>query len=211
MLLKKIGSLLIILILAFIGLYEQASGNNSLSKQLEYRIRPTSKLGINGKTNINTFNCHSQEQFESKMLNFEVDHEQAAIFFQHTELRVNIDQLDCGINAINKDLKKALLAEEYPEIIINIKEVINTNCNTWITGQQWIDLNANTDITITCETRPATIPIQVSKTDEKSFRIIGETQIQLCDFAIQAPVAMLGMIKVKDEINIKFDLYVDII
>ena len=179
-------------------------------KKIEYQIRTTSVLEVNGKTNINSFCCTSGEQFQTKKLDYKYEKEHALLYFQNTKFSLNIKQLDCGKKKINKDLFKALKVEEYPNIIIDLKEVLNLECSDPSKCDEWMEFEANTEITITCETRPIKIPILVKKLDAESYRITGGTTLKLCDFAVEAPTALLGLIKVKDEIDFNFDLYVDV-
>ena len=180
-------------------------------KKLEYNIRSTSLLEINGKTNINSFSCTSNERFQNQNLDYKFEEENESLYFQNTKFDIKIKHLDCGKKKINKDLFKALKADDYPNITIQLKEVINQECNDLSICGEWMDFEANTDITITCETKTIRIPILVKKLDTGSYRITGGTTLKLCDFDVKAPTAMLGLIKVKDEIDFNFDLYVDVV
>jgi hypothetical protein len=177
---------------------------------VEYNILPTSVLEINGKTNVNSFCCTSKERFDTYNLNYQFHKEDKSFYFQDAKFDLTIKQLDCGKKKINKDLFKALRVEDYPNITIKLKEAINLECSDMTKCGEWTDFEVNTDITITCETRTIMIPILVKKLDDHSFRITGGTTLKLCDFEVKAPTALMGLIKVKDEIDFKFDLYVDV-
>lgn len=179
-------------------------------KKIDYIIKPKSVLQVNGKTNVNSFCCNSNERFQSKNLDYKFVEKDSSLYFQNTKFSIKIKELDCGKKKINKDLFKALKVEDYPEITIHLKEVLNHECTDMTKCGEWMDFEANTDITITCETKPFRIPILVKKLEDSSYRIMGGTTLKLCDFDIKAPTAMLGLIKVKDEIDFNFDLYVDI-
>jgi hypothetical protein len=179
-------------------------------KKIEYQIRPTSLLEVNGKTNINSFSCTSGELFQNKKLDYKFEAKSSLIYFQNTKFDIQIEQLDCGKKKINKDLFKALKVKDYPNITIDLKEVLNIECHDLSICGEWMEFEANTEITITCETKTVSIPILVKKLDSESYRITGGTTLQLCDFDIKAPTAMLGLIKVKDAIDFNFDLYVDV-
>ncbi len=180
-------------------------------KTLTYKIRPTSIMEVHGKTNVNAFCCTSKEQFAPKDLSFQLVPGTSRVKFQNTSLKIKIERLDCGSKLINRDLSKALLADQYPEIVIELKEVYSPTCQDLTECGVEEQFIANTDITITCETETIKVPVQVTKLDTRSFRITGGTQLHLCDFAINPPTAMMGLIKVKDTIEISFDLYVDLV
>ncbi len=180
-------------------------------KTLKYKIRPTSVMEVHGKTNVNAFCCASKEQFAPKNLNYQIIPGTSKIKFQNTSLKIKIEELDCGNRMMNKDLYKALLADQYPEIIIELKEVYSPSCNDLTQCGMEEAFIANTEITITCETETVKVPVQVTKLKNQSFRITGGTALRLCDFAINPPTAMMGLIKVKDTIEISFDLYIDLV
>ena len=177
-----------------------------------YRIKSLSTLELNGKTNINSFNCLSNEKFPNNILSYSTVAGKPLTYFDEALLKIRIDQLDCGKKPINKDLFKALQGDMYPNIIIDLKEVEMFNPEGYDLSDctNWIEFEAVTDVTITCKTLPVIIPIKVRQLDTDSYRIIGNTSVRLCDFDIEAPTALMGLIKVKDEIDINFDLYVDL-
>lgn len=179
-------------------------------KKAVYQIQPTSILEVNGKTNVNSFCCASSEQFEHQALDYKYDASKASISFLDTEFIIDIKKLDCGKKKINKDLFKALKVDEYPSIIIDLKDVLNLKCIDVDVCDEWVELEANTDITITCETKPFQIPILVKKMDVHSYKISGGAMLNLCDFDIKPPTAMMGLIKVKDAIEFNFELNVDV-
>lgn len=175
-----------------------------------FQIQSSSSLEVNGKTNVNSFCCTSKEYFKKGQLKYKLDQKSAIIHFEDTELKIAIKQLDCGAKAINKDLHKALQADDYPKITIDLKDVFNLECNDLSDCDRWVDFEAVTDITIVCTSRSVLIPLQAIKVDDNSYRVIGATTIQLCDFGIEPPTALMGLIKVKDILEIKFDLFVDL-
>ena len=179
-------------------------------KKIEYSILPSSNLTVNGKTNINSFSCISNEQFANERIDYRKDDNDLSISLRNTLFLLKVEELDCGKKKINKDLKKALQVENYPNIKILLKELINVECNEKIECNEWLSYDAQTEITITCNTRTIDIPIMVNRLDEMSYRVTGGTDLQLCDFDVEAPTALFGMIKVKDLIQFNFDLYVDL-
>lgn len=178
--------------------------------KINYKIRPASKLEVFGKTNVNSFCCTSSEKFKPQNLKYKFDQERATIHFENAEFKIKVEQLNCGKKPINRDLYKALRTNEFPYIKIKMKEVFNLECDDLIDCDKWVEFEANADITITCETQSIRIPLLVKKMDTQSMRISGGTSLQLCDFDIQAPSALMGLIQVEDKIELSFDLLVDI-
>lgn len=192
------------------GFIASATYHRLENQKANYKILPGSVLDITGKTNVNSFCCSSKEHFTQGKVSYAYTGNKNKIVFEKTLLRFNVDGLDCGMRAMNKDLKEALLSDQYPEIIIDIKEASSTSPQSSIDEEGGARFIAKTEVTITCETNLVEIPIQINKYEIGKYRIKGETALKLCDYAIDAPTAMLGLIKVEDEINISFDLLVDL-
>ena len=196
---------IIIALFAFHGFTSSDSANSNYNYK-EYKLGPNSILEVNGKTNINSFCCTSQQRFPEGKLSYQFEAQAAIINFQDASLSVTIDELDCGAKAINKDLQKALQADQYPNITIDLKQVFNLECSDLTDCDRWLDFEAIADITIVCTSKSISIPLQIKKNDDHHFRIVGGTIIQMCDFGIEAPTALMGLIKVKDTLKINFDL-----
>ena len=185
-------------------------GLNNEIVSLEYIINDESILEVNGKTNVNSFCCTANENFSRKKITYRYNEEGTIIAFEQAKLTLNTDKLDCGRKVINNDMRKALQADKYPNIVLQLKEIQNLACHDLSVCNELVELIAVTDITITCNTKNYSFPVIVNKLDDNYFRVSGETTLQLCDFDIDAPTALLGLIKVKDELNIGFDLYIEI-
>ena len=203
-------SILILLVFILSGYKTIVDEIESDFKKIEYSILPTSNLEVNGKTNVNSFSCISKERFTNERVDYRKDDNDLSISLRNTLFLLKVEELDCGKKKINKDLKKALQVENYPNIKVLLKELINVECNDKVECNEWLSYDAQTEITITCNTRTINIPIMVNKLDEMSYRVTGGTDLQLCDFDVEAPTALFGIIKVKDLIQFNFDLYVDL-
>lgn len=172
----------------------------------DYILEPTSLLSINGETNVNSFCCSSQQKFPKGRVGYEWGKGNGNLNFENAILKINVQSLDCGANAINRDLQKTLQAESFPYITIELKEAINTQGDKSIKKNQWIELQAMTEITLCCVTKEVTIPIKIRKDSDNRFRIIGSTVLKFRDFELEPPTVMMGLIKVKETLDISFDL-----
>ena len=190
--------------------YKPESSHNKDFTTVNYLIKKSSTLSVNCKTNLNTFCCTSQEKFEKKSLEYKFNQNINQMVFENTILNMQINQLDCGNRFINKDMHKTLRAKKHPNITLTLKEANVKDYNILEKCNEWIELIVNADFTITNNTQTFKIPVRAKKLDINSYRISGETSLQLCDFGIKSPTALLGLVKVEDEIEISFDLYVEV-
>ena len=175
----------------------------------EYILGTSSVLKVNGKTNINNFSCLLQKKFSKKSYLYKTNPDTSVIRFANTVLKIPTKEMDCRKKAITKDFYKILEADEFPFIIIELQEVINQDYYTSEDLDSQDVFLTKINITITDVSRSLSIPVRVTRKDSFSFRISGSANIKLSDFGIQAPKAMLGLIKVKNAIDIEFDLEIN--
>lgn len=177
----------------------------------EYLLGTSSVLKVNGKTNINTFSCFLQKKFPKGSFFYKTNPDTSVVRFDNTELKIPTKEMDCGKKVINKDFYKALEADEFPFIIIELKEVINQDYNASEDLDNQDFFLIKTTITITNVSRSISIPVHIIRRDSFNFMVSGSINIQLSDFGIQAPKAMMGLIKVKNAIDIEFDLEINLV
>lgn len=174
----------------------------------EFRIDPSSRLRLEGATNINQFSCDCQENFPKGTYNVLEDAHPFLLRLEKTALKLSIQKLDCGRKAINKDLQKALQADVHPHIKIEILSVRLPELERTNPTEVWVDVPVQTRITIAGVSRPLHLSVRAKATDENTYQLESQTKVAMTDFGIDPPKPMLGMIKVRDEIEIYFDLTV---
>ena len=92
-------------------------------KSTEVTIGPESALMVKGKTNINTFTCNYDINQLKKPIPVRYYLKDSKMVFSETRLLLNTGNFDCGGKAINKDFQEILKADQYPQIIWELKEI----------------------------------------------------------------------------------------
>ena len=161
------------------------------------QILPESKLTITGDTNIKEFECgYYTAQIEEKTpLKYTLKDSQ--ILFQQAELRLENKGFDCGNKAINKDFHELIQTGEYPEIILKLNK---------ISLESPILASANVTICIAGLEKDYNLPVYIKNEAIQHFK--GSLQLNIRDFNLEPPEKFFGMIVVKEEIEINFDLSV---
>jgi polyisoprenoid-binding protein YceI len=172
---------------------------------VNYSIRPGSSLSINGKTNVNKFNCCSEEYFQDLELRYEVDEAEQRYTF-NSQLRLSVSEFVCQKKMMTRDLRKALMADQFPYITVTLFEARLTGKPQVTPDGLVADFITSTDITLAGTCKPVKIPIRVFKSSEDYMRFYGTVKIHLTDFNIEPPTALAGLIEVRDEMEITFDL-----
>lgn len=178
-----------------------------------YRIETESELLIEGSSNVNQFtcDCSCERDFTQSSLDMNRHPESNRITFANARLKLTTTNLDCGHKIMNKDLYETLQAKEYPFIYITLLQVDVPPQNRFVSMNQWVKLDANTRITLAGRERQVNIPSKGQKIDDGRYHFTGAVTLKMTDFGLQPPEAMLGLIKVNDEITIHLNLVVRIL
>ncbi|MCB0588992.1 MAG: YceI family protein [Phaeodactylibacter sp.] len=177
---------------------------------LSYRILHASKLFLEGTTNVNTFICKCDCVQSLPTLQFEMDvkKEGQEAIFEEAQLNIRTKDLDCGNRGMNKDLHETLKAGEYPSIGITILEAGLLPDEKLACGEEWAHITTRARLTVAGVGRNVLLRVKARQTSPETYRFQSQYTIKMTDFDIEPPTAMLGLIKVNDEIEIHFDLTV---
>ncbi|WP_424493066.1 YceI family protein [Salinimicrobium sp. GXAS 041] len=190
----------LLLVLLFFSAFTNAQ-NSFQNKTIA--VLPSSKLTIKGDTNIKAFDCDFDMQYLQKENNIKyIIDEPRHVRFKNAILTLNTNGFDCGSRAINKDFHKLIQSEKYPQILIELLEIRQQKTGT---------ANAVVIITIAGTRKEHTFPVKFSNGDNGDIlNIEGTLLLDIKDFKLEPPRKLFGMIVVKDEIEILFDLQVKI-
>ena len=203
-------------LLALISYILLCTGTTSLREDLSrlqakaYRIDPVSVLTVNGSTNLNEFCCLSNEDLGMDTLYYRITEDSGLIQFERSGIALRVDQLDCGNRMMNKDLRKTLQSEEFPFITIELLQASNPRCPDLNSCTDWTAFLVTTSVTIGCNTVMKNFEAQVRSDGQNGLRVYGDIALCLSDFEITAPVAMLGLVKVRDQLQVGFDLEIQL-
>lgn len=148
-----------------------------------------SAIAVEIKTNVNTIDC---EVAAASI------HTSRGNLSKGYTISIPVEQLGCP-DGVTKDLIKHLNAKEYPNIKFTVCDI---------------------EYDIDNKTHPKTLKVDVQVADKVvtySFNVVvasisdeeyitGTLGLQLAHFNIEPPTKMLGLVKVKDRINISFSL-----
>lgn len=183
-------------ILILIGMFSNAQ---IPKKEGSIKISPKSSLTITGDTNINSFTCVFNPELLPSELN--ITYKQTAdhqILLHNTKLILASKGFDCGSRAINKDFRSLIKANQFPSIEIELHKLKNIKQSS---------AEATLKITIAgiSKTYNTTVNFNSHNNNYK-----GTLQLNINDFELEPPSKMFGLIKVKKDIDISFDLFLNI-
>jgi hypothetical protein len=191
----------------------------------ELAISHQSRVSLNGTTNVNSWRCSGDSlgggaavtasptdlsqllaEWEARPSGSRLDSpaESPELWRATLELRIPVAALDCANRPMERDLRRALRAAAYPEIRYRFRRLREA----WFTPAGSVSsftLVAEGDLTLAGETRPVAITVTATRQGQL-FRLRGNLPLQMSDFGIQPPVALLGLIRARDELWVSVDL-----
>lgn len=159
-----------------------------------------SKLTIYGSANVTDFECDYTKNLEQDTLNHHIKLAPDAILVMGDPLALTVDKFNCGKRAMNRDFKNALQYKKHPEIAINLLKI-------YIEDEE--PTKVDVAITITHVTRNFSINLENRTDADGDVLITGSQDLKMTDFEITPPTALFGLIKVKNDLKISFDLNLD--
>lgn len=115
------------------------------------------------------------------------------------KLSVPADKLECGNGTMNEHMKKALKVEEFSTIEFKLSSYDVSKGAESSTG------TLKGMLTLGGVQKPISIPAE-SRTDGGAMHVTGAYEVKMSDYELKPPSLMFGRIKVRDAVNVKFDL-----
>lgn len=192
--------LLNLLTLSLISISAFAQKADYIPTEYILEVVPDSSMHIDGKTNINTFDCIFQNAIQSKLtLTQNIFNELTEV--QHSGLDFCVTCFDCGIALMNKEFTDLLYAEQFPIITMKLLSmyIYQDDKDKMIKGKGKVSM------IIAGMERIEDITYSVPHLEGKNFQIIGKKQINILDYNITPPKKMMGMVKVDQHIDVNFN------
>ncbi|OWY19208.1 YceI family protein [Sphingobacteriales bacterium UPWRP_1] len=182
----------------------------------KYSIERTSELKLKGTTNINAFSCKCKEQFPVQQFTIQSKAAKGKLEFNATYLYVPIAALDCGNKKMNTDMQRALNANSFPKIKIELlKAEEEPHCPAYVhcndnDNNGWTPVKIQAKISMNGHTRECEIHVNSKKEGNSKLYFKGAKRLKMSDFNVTPPEVFFGTVKVNDSVEIVFDLLVNI-
>ncbi len=180
---------------ATISLQDEKSETPRIN-DVEFTLLPSSRLWIEGTTSINSFDCEAQ--------NVVLDAMAAAWNMIHATVDVAVAKLECGRGRMNRELRRAMGADEHPAITYRLSSASQIEQS----AADSVSINAIGYLTMAGVERKVELLAAAFQSDDGSYHLSGSLPIRMTDYSIIPPRAFRGLIKVRDEIVVQFDLII---
>lgn len=184
------------------------SGLLSVPAEGQIQVTPhqKSQFWIDGKATGRSFTCKvtriegtAQLPDRKEGIPQESSDERATV-----TVRVPVRAVDCGNSMMTNDLQEALKMEQHPKIRFQL--VHATVGGRIDTSAQWRRIDALGPLTIAGTKRLTRLDAAARALDDNHFRLRGCLPIRMTYFGIDPPTKALGLIQVKNRVEVQFDL-----
>ena len=141
---------------------------NSNLVDYTYYLEDSSKLYIEGTSNVNSFDCSCKDNFPKRSIKVAFSDDLKTIRFTNSYFKIRTQSLDCNNSRMNKDLCEALKSSEYPDIKIELKDAKLQSTTPGSDG--WLSIKVNASMTITNVTKDIVLDVKGKKTSDEKFR-----------------------------------------
>ncbi len=179
------------------------AGSGSL---YSYSVHERSRILLTGTTNVNSYECVSDSEIPRGSLMADFLPGSNAIYFNDAILVLEVSSFDCGNRLMNKDLHQALGGSESPFIEINLLEARPvSSMQRPNSGKIRVEISININGT----TKNTDLVVDYRNADRYNYIISGSKELKMSDFGIDPPSPALGLVRVRDQVVIHFDLLVE--
>lgn len=178
-----------------------------LSQSMPIKVDSASKVWLEGSANIINFECVAGLiDSEGTITGLDTTsvhpggHGQVVL-----EVRIPVQQLNCGKSAINRDMRNTLNSKEYPYIIYKLGA--NRLLDIKPQGEDVVfNIETFGELIISGVERTERIIVKGQFIGDWRFRVSGVHTVEMSDYNLTPPSPMLGLIKVHDELKVHFDV-----
>lgn len=156
-----------------------------------------SRLWIEGSSNVNNFRCNAgryRGQVEPPTSDTTVK----------VEVDVAVEGLDCGKRRMNRDLYETLRSKSHPQISF---QYVSTESMTYLDETDRYELIVNGRLTVAGHTTDIQFPLDAEVLEDGMIRATGKTDLKMTDYNVEPPSALLGLVRVDNELTVHFELF----
>ncbi len=151
-----------------------------------------SRMWLEGTSTVRSFKCNATKLDMAVLA--EPDEAPGAMV-KTASLIVPVAQLECGNKTMNEHMRKALKAEENPQISWKMTSYAVQGSNVVINGK------------LTIAGKENLIELKGTGSAENgTIRFKGSKQFKMTEYGVKPPSLMLGTMKVGDPVTVSFDL-----
>lgn len=177
----------------------------SQAMERDFLIMKGSQMMIHGEANIHHFSCHLRNAFDSTPFKLRGVLEGKRIYLKVGRINIPVNKLDCGADKINEDMVDLLKGKNHPEIFLDF---LDFSAPEWKKKGEFLNSTAHAKINITLAgvTIPYFVHLDMVKVNDNNILLSGQKKLKMTDFKIKPKTYLFGLVKIKELIEIDFEL-----
>lgn len=201
------------LLIAIWGCALQLAGAQEISPISDtgnIEIEPTGALWLEGSASVVDYRCYAESLAGSGKIENTTQPTQNVKGEGDVKVRVTIPvkALECGKSKMNRDLYNALKAEKHPRISYELLQADLLSQSTNPDSLGWMKIKTKGLLTIAGVTDTTDLVVEGQLVGQDRFRVKGVKPLNMHDFNIDPPTALMGLIKVNEKLTVHFDVSV---
>lgn len=165
-------------------------------------LKAESQLWFDGKSTLRDWSCKAtaiEGKLEAPSATPIADVLAAKKAVRTATLDFPTAELDCDNGTMNKHMRNALHAEAHKSITFRLTDYELTAANP-VTG------TLRGTLAINGVTQPVALTAQFVGEADGTLRVTGSHDLNMTEWAVEPPKLMLGTLKVKETVTVRFDL-----
>jgi polyisoprenoid-binding protein YceI len=176
------------------------------AQSTNYILDKNSKMVIKGTSTIHDWEADvEQMNVNMKLAPARLQQDTMANPVESFSITVPVESIESGKGRMNGKIYDALKKNDHPQIEFTLKsaELMGANASP---GS--FTLNSTGMLTVAGNSKQVTFPVTATRVNVNSFRFKGSYSLNMKDYDVDPPSAMLGTIRSGEEVTIEFDIAV---
>jgi hypothetical protein len=165
-------------------------------------VLPSSKLSIDGSTNINSFTCAIAKYQGTDTLILHEGGKNVRPVFVKGSVGLEATTFDCGLAIMTSDFRKTIKSSQYPSIVIDF--ISFEKAPSYALGEE--KFKGIIKISLAGVTKLFEVDCSIEAKTNGLIYLNGSRSFTFSDFNLIPPSRMMGTIKVQEDLNVKFNL-----
>lgn len=172
--------------------------------ELKLSAQKTSKLSVEGTSTVRDWKCDAttiEATVTGAGAAATASAKEVGAAAKRALLTIPVAQLDCHNGTMNEHMRKALKASD--------NKTIEYRIATWdVTprGDDSASVKTSGTLVLAGAEKPITVDLAAKRGSVGSWELTGSKTIQMTEWGVKPPSLMLGTMKVRDPVTIRFDL-----
>ncbi|HMP98568.1 MAG TPA: hypothetical protein PKC24_02230 [Cyclobacteriaceae bacterium] len=169
-------------------------------REISWLVEPGSRLIIDGKSNVNKFRCAVEQYPGLDTLRIIYNEHTSDFIALNGAIQVHANSFDCKNDMMTSDLRKTILADQFPHLRVEFLPTDARRPDTTKPGKAIIQISLGG----VC--KEFTLDYHIERSANGKAVLKGSRKFLFSDFHLEPPTKLMGMVKVDNEFEVIFDL-----